>query len=417
MIVLVLNAGSSSLKYQVAQAETATVLMSGLVERIGTPDARMSVVTGGKRISRTANAPSHGAALELIFRTVVDSEIGVLGQVSEIDAVGHRVLHSGHAFDDSTLITEEVLRELERHDDLAPLHNPYNVLGVREAMRLLPDVPHVAVFDSTFFGKMPDHAAYYALPVEYAEDQKVRRHGIHGTSYRYVTREIARLLDRPAEQLRMIVCHLGSGSSVTAVEHGTAVDTSAGLTPLEGLVMGTRSGDVDAGVVFFLIRRCGLGVDEVEALLNRRSGMLGVSGVSNDMRDVLEHAERGNERCRLAADMYVYRIKKYIGAYAAAMGGVDVLAFTGGIGEHAAVIRSSICADMTWLGIRLDETSNAAGRSGIRRISAHDSETDVLVVPADEERIIVEDTLRLVGYTADDGAAALRVSKPPARTG
>jgi acetate kinase len=408
MIVLVLNAGSSSIKFQLSRPETATVLLSGLVERICTPDSRMTVVSDDKRISRPVKAPSHRAGLELIFRTLTDGEIGVLSHLSEIDAVGHRVLHSGHAFDDSTLITDAVRRELERHDDLAPLHNPYNVLGVREAMRRLPDVPHVAVFDSTFFGTMPRRAAYYALPAEYAEDQKVRRHGIHGTSYRYVTREIAGFLDRPAEQLRMIVCHLGSGSSVAAVDHGTAVDTSAGLTPLEGLMMGTRTGDVDPGIVLFLMRRLGLGVDEVDTLLNRRSGMLGVSGVSSDMRDVLQHADRGNERCRLAADMYVYRVKKYIGAYTAAMGGLDVLAFTGGIGEHAVPIRSSICADMAWLGIRLDETINVTGRPGTQRISSDDSDTEVLVVPTDEERIIVEDTFRVIGYAAGCDAAALR---------
>lgn len=401
MIVLVLNAGSSSLKYQVVDVSTsADVLTSGLVERIGSAEASLTSLTGGRRVSSQEPILSHAAALELVFAALVDPDGGVLGAVSEIDAVGHRVLHSGNVYPDSTLITEEVLHELERHDDLAPLHNPYNVLDVREAMRLLPDAAHVAVFDSTFFALMPDRAAQYALPVEYANEWRVRRHGIHGTSYRYVAGEIGRFLERPVDGLRMVLCHLGSGSSVAAVDHGVAMDTSAGLTPLEGLMMGTRSGDLDAGIVFFLIRRCGLDVDAVDDLLNRRSGILGVSGVSNDMRDVLQAAANGNQRCELAIEMFAYRLKKYIGAYAAAMGGVDVVAFTGGVGEHAAPIRSATCADLELLGIRLDEVTNAAAGDGTRRIGAIDSPVEVLVVPTDEEQIIVEDTLRVVNYAA-----------------
>lgn len=405
MIVLVLNAGSSSLKFRVADAE-GTALASGVVERIGMANPQMTVIgRAGAATTTAVCAGSHGAALELLFDRLVEGSDRVLGDLSEIGAVGHRVLHSGHAFTDSTLITEAVLRELEAHDDLAPLHNPYNVLCVREALRRLPHVAHVAVFDSTFFANLPARAAYYALPIEYAEDLKVRRHGIHGTSYRYVVGAAGRFLGRSVGDLRMVVCHLGSGSSIAAVDRGTAIDTSAGLTPLEGLMMGTRCGDIDAGAVLFLMRRRGLGVDQVDALLNRSSGLLGVSGASSDMRDVLERAQRGDPRCRLAADMYAYRIKKYIGAYTAAMGGLDVLVFTGGIGEHSAAVREMVCADMGWLGVRL-AAGEGAPTAIARRISSEHSAVDVLVVPTDEEGIIVDDTLRVIGQVPSGVAAA-----------
>lgn len=403
MNILVLNAGSSSVKYQLSRDGAEDVVTSGVVERIASSRSRIRSTTSG---SRAVDVPSHRQALELIFSTLVDADSGVLESISEISAVGHRVLHSGLRYRQSTLITDEVLAALAENDDLAPLHNPYNTLGIREAMRLLPDVPHVAVFDTTFFLGMPKRASEYALPYAYSEGWGIRRFGIHGTSYRFVSREAAAYLEKPLDQLRIVICHLGGGSSLVAVEGGRAIDTTAGLTPLEGLVMGTRSGDLDPGVLFFLERRVGLGVDEVETLLNRESGLLGVSGVSNDMRDVSDRAAAGDERCRLAIDMYVYRIKKYIGAYAAAMGGLDALVFTGGIGQNAPDIRSRVCAGLDFLGMRLDASRNLSAGTRCCPIGAADAPTHVLVIPTNEERIIAEDTVEVIGRSASTEAGA-----------
>jgi acetate kinase len=320
----------------------------------------------------------------------------VVRDLSEVSAVGHRTVHGGDTFFESTVIDESVIEKLEECIPLAPLHNPPNLLGIREAKRLLPDIPHVAVFDTSFHQTIPPRAYLYALPYEYYENFKIRRYGFHGTSCRYVSQKAAcEILRRPLEQLKMIICHLGNGVTVAAIDRGKSVDTSMGFTPLEGLMMGTRCGDIDPGVVFYLHRRLGLSIDRIDDLLNKESGLLGVSGVSNDMRVVLERAENGDARCQLAVDVFTYRVRKYIGAYSAALGGLDALVFTAGIGENSWKIRAMVCEGLEFLGIELDEEKNRLSIGIPSIISREGSKVSVLVVPTSEERMIIQDTIRL----------------------
>lgn len=394
MDILVINCGSSSIKYQLFDTAADVVLAKGGVERIGAEGAFIAQRAGESEHRHAIPIPTHHEAFELIVEALVDPDHGAVGDLDSIGAVGHRIVHGGDTLQESCLVTPEVIAELETCVPLAPLHTPAHLIGIRESLAALPGVPNVLVFDTAFHTTMPEKAALYPIPHEYAEVHKVRKYGFHGSSYRYVSRRVAELLDRPLDELKMVVCHLGNGSSMAAIDGGRCVDTSMGLTPLEGLMMGTRSGDIDPAVVLFLERQLGFSPDRVDTLLNKESGLLGVSGYSQDLRDVVARAKEGDERCRLAVEMFAYRVKKYVGAYAAAMDGIDVLVFTAGIGENAPVTRDLVCKGLTFLGIELDAEANLAGPRE-RAISTSDSRVAVLVVPTDEERVIVEDTLRI----------------------
>ena len=380
MKVLVLNCGSSSIKYQLHDSVAHVVLAKGLVSRIG----------------EDPTIPDHGRALEMILESLVDPETGVVTDLSEVSAVGHRAVHGGSFFTAPVLITPEVIEKMEEHAPLAPLHNPPILLGIRESLRHLPGTPQVAVFDTAFHTTVPAKAHIYALPYRYYTDHGVRRYGFHGNSFQYVSRRVEALLDERARQSKVVIAHLGNGASIVAVDGGKSVDTSMGLTPLEGLVMGTRPGDVDPGVILYLMRQLGLSESDVDRVLNKESGLLGVSGVGNDMRDVLAGATAGNERCQLAIDLYVYRVKKYVGAYAAAMGGLDALVFTAGIGENSPEIRAAVCEGLGFLGIELDKAANSRARGVESDISAAGARVRVLVVPTEEERLIADETVAVV---------------------
>jgi acetate kinase len=344
------------------------------------------------RIGEDPAIPDHGRALELILESLLDPETGVVNSLSEVSAVGHRAVHGGSFFTAPVLVTPEVIAKMEEYAPLAPLHNPPIILGIKEALRVLPGIPQVAVFDTAFHTTIPVRAHLYALPYRFYTDNGVRRYGFHGNSFQYVSRRVDVLLGQP-DHSRVVIAHLGNGASVAAVQDGKSVDTSMGLTPLEGLVMGTRPGDVDPGIILYLMRELGLSEKDVDRILNKESGLLGVSGVSNDVRDVLARAGAGDERCRLALDLYAYRLKKYIGAYAAAMGGLDALVFTAGIGENSPEIRAAACEGLGFLGIKIDEMLNATTRGVEKDISVPGSSVRVLVVPTDESRLIAEETL------------------------
>jgi acetate kinase len=397
MKVIVINCGSSSVKYQLHDVSLDEVLAKGIVARIGEDGSSLRQQARDSVIEKDVAVASHGEAFEVMRRALLDLKGGVISGVSEISAVGHRVVHGGETFVDSILITDDVVAELEKCTPLAPLHNPANVTGIREARRALPDIPHVAVFDTAFHQTLPPKAFLYALPYGLYETHKIRRYGFHGTSYRYVSKRAAGLLGKPLNKVKMIICHLGNGVSMAALDGGKSVDTSMGLTPLEGLIMGTRSGDVDPGVIFFLHRELGLSIDRIEDLLNRESGLLGISGTSNDMRDVIRKAGEGNQRCRLALEAFAYRAKKYVGAYTAALGGLDALVFTAGIGENSPLVRQMICENLECMGISLDETNNEEAIGVEKLISTPTSRASILVVPTDEERVIVMDTLAVAG--------------------
>ncbi len=397
MKILVMNCGSSSIKYQLNDAESGQVLAKGIVARIGEEGSSLKHQSGGTETQKEMPILSHSKAFEVMAEALLDPKNGVLHDISEVAAVGHRVVHGGESFVDSVLITDDVVAKLEECVPLAPLHNPASLIGIREARILLPDIPQVAVFDTAFHQTMPPRAYLYALPYGYYQDHRIRRYGFHGTSYRYVSRRTARLLGKPLDKLRMVICHFGNGVSMAAVDGGKSIDTSMGLTPLEGLIMGTRSGDIDPGVVFFLHRQLGMSIDRIEEMLNKESGLLGISETSNDMRDIIQKAGEGDEQCRLALEAFAYRARKYVGAYAAALGGLDALVFTAGIGENSPLVRQMICENLEFMGITLDESTNkkAAGTETI--ISTPESKVSVLVIPTDEERIIVEDTLVVAG--------------------
>ena len=391
--VLVINSGSSSIKYRLVDPAAGTALASGLVERIGEGAGRLVHTTDEGSTEREEPVPDHGEGL----RRVLDlfTEAGPDLAEAGIVAVGHRVVQGGKEFDGPVRITDDVVATIDRLGPLAPLHNPANLTGIEVARELLPDVPHVAVFDTAFFHDLPDAAATYALDREVAERHDVRRYGAHGTSHQYVATRAAELVDRPADGLRQIVLHLGNGASASAVVGGRAVDTSMGLTPLEGLVMGTRTGDIDPAVVFHLHRNAGMSVDEIDVLLNRRSGMKGLTG-HNDLREVHKLAEAGEPEARLALAVYAHRLRKYIGAYAAVMGGLDVLSFTAGVGENDSSVRAAAVAGLGFLGIELDEARNEDRTSGARVISTDRSHVTVLVVPTDEELAIAEQAVSLL---------------------
>ncbi|WP_309492609.1 acetate kinase [Candidatus Hecatella orcuttiae] len=395
MKVLVLNCGSSSIKYQLRDMEKDEVIAKGTVAKIGEPGSYIEHETGGKKTRREAVIPNHSEGLSLVMKAMLDEEHGVIKDLREIAAVGHRVVHGGAAFTEPALITPEVQEKIRECIPLAPLHNPANLAGITEAKKQLPEVPHVAVFDTAFHQTMPEKAYMYAVPREFYIQYGVRKYGFHGTSCRYVSKKAEEMLGSSSDRLKMIICHLGNGVTLNAVQGGKSVDTSMGLTPLEGLIMGTRCGDIDPGVIFYLHRRANLSVEELDKILNKKSGLLGVSGVSNDMREVIKGAEAGNSRCKLALEMYAYRVKKYIGAYAAAMGGLDVLVFTAGIGENSPLMRGMICENLEFLGVKLDGEANVKTVKAEGVISSPDSKVKVLVVPTDEEKMIALDTMEI----------------------
>ena len=395
MKVLVINCGSSSLKYQVFNMQDETVLAKGNVEKIGLEGAFLKYRRGDEDgITIDADIPNHEVAIKLVFDALTNSEYGVLKDVAEIEAVGHRVVHGGEKYASSVLIDDAVMATLRDCVELAPLHNPPNIMGIEVAQRLMPDVKHVAVFDTAFHQTMPRHAFLYALPYELYEKYRIRRYGFHGTSHKYVAQRAAALLERPLEDLRIITCHLGNGASVTAVDHGQSVDTSMGFTPLEGLIMGTRSGDLDPAVITFLQDKEELTLEATNALLNKKSGVLGISGVSSDFRSLEEASNNGNGRAALAIDMFAYRVKKYIGAYAAVMGGVDAIVFTAGLGENSFSMREQICQGLEFLGIEIDPERNKVRGQEVD-ISTDAARVRALLIPTDEELMIAQDTVAL----------------------
>ena len=396
MKILVLNSGSSSIKYQLFNMEDENVLMKGVVERIGIDNSFLEFENeAGEEFKIESEIPDHSKGIELVIDSLLDDENGVLNSMDEITAVGHRVVHGGEKFANSTLIDDEVIEQMEDVSDLAPLHNPPNLAGIKVCKDMMPETPQVGVFDTAFHQSMPEEAYMYAIPYEYYEKHDIRRYGFHGTSHKYVAKKAAELMDKEQKDVKVITCHLGNGASVAAVDGGESVDTSMGLTPLEGLVMGTRCGDIDPAIIPFLMKKEDLDADEVDNILNKKSGLLGVSGVSNDSRDIKEAAKNGNERAELARKLFNYRVKKYIGAYAAAMGGVDAIVFTAGIGENAKDIRKDIMEDMEFLGIEIDDKANDV-RGETKEISTKDSKVKVFTIPTNEELVIARDTKEIV---------------------
>ena len=398
MNVLVINAGSSSLKYQLLNPETGKLLAKGLCERIGI-DGKFTYKpqVEGKEILDAIDVamPTHSEAIQAVLNALVDPKNGVVASMKEIDAVGHRVVHGGEKFAKSVLITDEVMAAIEECNPLAPLHNPANIIGIKACQELMPGTPMVAVFDTAFHQTMPAKAYMYALPYEYYENDKVRRYGFHGTSHKYVAARAADMLGKKPEDLKLISCHLGNGSSVTAVDGGKSVDTSMGFTPLAGLPMGTRSGDLDAGILQYLMNKYNMNIDEMLNVLNKKSGVLGVSGVSSDFRDLENAHKEGNDRAGLAVDMFNYGVKKLIGAYAAAMGGVDAIIFTAGVGENSASQRLAIASGLEFMGVKMDaDANNIRGKEAV--ISAPDSKVKVLLIPTNEELMIAMDTATIV---------------------
>jgi len=399
MLVLVVNAGSSSLKYQLIDMANEQVLAKGIAERIG--EERESLTheaTGKKKIETRAHIPDHQAAMRLVFDALMDPETGAIRDVSDLSAIGHRVVHGGELFSDSVLIDQKVIDTIARLSELAPLHNPPNLMGIRAAMKLAPQAPQVAVFDTAFHQSIPPYAYIYALPYDLYSKHGIRRYGFHGTSHKYVASRARRILEAlgvPRESQRIITCHLGNGVSFTAVKGGKSFDTSMGLTPVEGLVMGTRCGDIDPAIIPFLEKELGYTADDVDELMNKKSGLLGVSGVSNDMRDVESKAQAGHERSKLAFDIFCYRARKYIGGYAAAMGGLDAIVFTAGIGEHSPTVRAAICSGLEFLGVRVDPEKSVKCSSECD-ISADERGVRVLVIPTNEELAIARETARVI---------------------
>ena len=394
MKILVVNAGSSSLKYQLIEMDNESVLAKGVCERIG-QDGSVLVHKGKKGEVKIPGAmPTHSEAIKMVLNALVDKENGVISDMKEIAAVGHRVLHGGMDFKESALVTDETLKKIENNADLGPLHMPPNIMGIKACRAAMPHAPQVAVFDTTFHSTMPDYAYMYAIPYDDYKNYKIRKYGFHGTSHLFVSGEAARLMGR--KDFRLIVCHLGNGASVSAVKDGRCVDTSMGLTPLEGLVMGTRSGDIDPAVLEYVMDKKGLDIHEATDYLNKKSGVLGVSGVSSDFRDLVAAMDAGNDRARLAVDMFAYRVKKYIGSYAAAMGGLDCVAFTGGIGEHTEIVREKVMSGLEFLGIDFDfEKNNNVPRGEITKLSKPNSKVAVYIIPTNEELVIARETLRL----------------------
>ena len=397
MKILVLNCGSSSIKYALYNMDTKEVMTSGGAERVGLDGAFVKVkLANGEKKQIRHDIREHTEGVKCIFSLLTDPEIGVIKDLKEIDAVGHRMVHGGEKFNKSVLLTDEVLKVFEECSDLAPLHNPANLKGVKAVSELMPGLPQVGVFDTAFHQTMPDYAYMYAVPYELYEKYGIRRYGFHGTSHRYVAKRVCDFLGVKPEDKKIITCHIGNGASIAAVDGGKCVDTSMGLTPLEGVMMGTRSGDIDGGAVAFLQKKLGLDADGISDLLNKKSGVLGITELSSDMREVEAACEKGEPKAVLAMNMYNYRIKKYIGAYAAAMGGVDIIVFTAGVGENQWSTRQESCEGLEFLGVKIDKELNKGLRGVEKIISTADSKVTVCIIPTDEELMIATDTMELL---------------------
>ena len=397
MKILVLNCGSSSIKYALYNMDDKSVMTSGGAERVGLDGAFVKVkMPDGTKKTIMHDIPEHTEGVKFIFSLLTDPEIGVIKSLDEIDAVGHRMVHGGEKFNKSVLLDDEVLKTFKECIDLAPLHNPANLKGVEAVSELMPGLPQVGVFDTAFHQTMPAHSYLYAIPYELYKKYGVRRYGFHGTSHRYVSQRVCDFLGVKCEDKKIITCHIGNGGSIAAVQNGKCVDTSMGLTPLEGLMMGTRSGDIDAGAVTFLEKKLGLDADGMSNLLNKKSGVLGITGISSDMREIEAAIEKGDEMAKTALDMYNYRIKKYIGAYAAAMGGCDIIVFTAGVGENQYSTREAACEGLEYMGVKLDVEKNKGIRGEEAVISTPDSKVTVCVIPTDEELMIATDTMNLL---------------------
>lgn len=397
MKVLVINCGSSSLKFQLIDSESESCLAKGLCERIGIEGSMITYAPeGGEKEKNVTPMPDHTEAIRLVLEALTNSKTGVVKSLDEIGAVGHRVVHGGEKFAQSVVIDDEVMKAIEECNDLAPLHNPANLIGINACKALMPKTPMVAVFDTAFHQTMPEEAYMYGLPYEYYKKYKIRRYGFHGTSHSYVSKRASEVLGMSYENLKIVVCHLGNGASVSAVKHGRCVDTSMGLTPLQGLIMGTRSGDIDPAIIEFLAHKENKSIDEIMAVLNKKSGVLGLSdNLSSDFRDLEEGYHKGDENAIRAMKTFCYNVAKYIGAYAAAMNGVDVICFTAGVGENAALVRTFICEYLGYLGVKIDQEANGK-RGEDTVISTIDSKTTVMVIPTNEELAIARETVRLV---------------------
>ncbi|OBR94765.1 MULTISPECIES: acetate kinase [Clostridium] len=395
MKILVVNCGSSSLKYQLIDMKDESVVAKGLVERIGAEGSVLTHKVNGEKFVTEQPMEDHKVAIQLVLNALVDKKHGVIKDMSEISAVGHRVLHGGKKYAASILIDDNVMKAIEECIPLGPLHNPANIMGIDACKKLMPNTPMVAVFDTAFHQTMPDYAYTYAIPYDISEKYDIRKYGFHGTSHRFVSIEAAKLLKKDPKDLKLITCHLGNGASICAVNQGKAVDTTMGLTPLAGLVMGTRCGDIDPAIIPFVMKRTGMSVDEMDTLMNKKSGILGVSGVSSDFRDVEEAANSGNDRAKLALNMYYHKVKSFIGAYVAVLNGADAIIFTAGLGENSATSRSAICKGLSYFGIKIDEEKNKK-RGEALEISTPDSKIKVLVIPTNEELMIARDTKEIV---------------------
>ncbi|HHU26889.1 MAG TPA: acetate kinase [Bacteroidales bacterium] len=398
MKILVLNCGSSSIKYKLFMMEKKEVIAQGIIEKIGMKGSFLKVtLPNGEKVMLEGEILEHRAGIEYILGVLLSEKYGCIKSLDEIDAVGHRVVHGGERFNTSVLITEEVIDMLNECIELAPLHNPPNLKGIYAIQELLPDTPQVSVFDTAFHQTMPDYAYMYGIPYSLYEKYGIRRYGFHGTSHRYVSKRACEFLNVPYEEQRIITAHIGNGGSLAAIKNGKSIDTSMGMTPVEGLIMGTRSGDVDPGVISYIMDKERMSAQGISTLVNKFSGVLGMSGVSSDMREIEAAIKEGNKRAKLALDAYNYRIKKYVGSYAAAMGGVDILVFTGGVGENQAETRSDVCKDMAFMGIELDEELNASVRATEVLISKPESKVKVVIIPTDEELTIAKDTVEILG--------------------
>lgn len=396
MNILVINSGSSSIKYQLLDMPEGKIYAKGVADKIGLHGSYiLNDRDDGDHVKLEGNIIDHQMGIEYILGIISSKKHGSIKSFSEIDAVGHRVVHGGEAFHGSVLITNRVIEKLEDCVDLAPLHNPANLKGIYAMQELLPDVPQVGAFDTAFHQTMPPHSFMYAIPYSLYTKYSIRRYGFHGTSHRYVSQRACEILKVDFKKQKIVTCHLGNGASMAAIQNGKSVDTSMGLTPVEGLIMGTRSGDLDLGVLTYVMKKEAIGNTTANTLINKFSGMLGISGVSSDMREIEQAAEEGNERAKLALDMYTYRIRKYIGAYATAMGGIDILVFTGGVGENSKMVRTNVCADLDFIGIEIDAEKNDT-RGKETKICSNESQVKVLVVPTNEELVIAQDTMKFV---------------------
>lgn len=399
--VLVINCGSSSVKFQLINMSNEKVLASGIMEKLGLPQSLIKFKFEDKRFTKECNSLNHSSAISEILDTITHGQFRVIDHKSEISAVGHRVVHGAEQFTGSALITDVVIKQIESCNELAPLHNPHNLKGILVCKELLPNVPQVAVFDTAFHQTMEDYVYIYALDYRFYEKYGFRRYGFHGTSHCYVANKAAEIVGKDIQRLKIITCHLGNGASIAAVKSGKSLDTSMGFTPLEGLIMGTRCGDVDPAMVLFMMEKEGLSPHECDILMNYECGLLGISGISSDMRDLIKAYKEGNDRARLALQMYSYRIRKYIGMYSASMNGVDIIVFTGGVGENAVLIRSMCCSNMEYLGIDFDEEKNEKVIGIEGELTAQNSKVRVLCVPTNEELVIARDTARIVNLSVD----------------